>query len=177
MPFQSKRFPLLAKDYSDEKNTFGIFGLVSAHFPFFCINRIALFVRSPNFLDLCKSLGQSWNPVLLLACHQLDHVYRESIFSPNYLHSPFSLLWCKPEFLEAGFTACGISKAAFSTDTSLFGWLNAIPRCHNAIIYSVDPLLILCVCFLSRLRKGKKSFRLNLLGSCQREASSHRYEK
>lgn len=80
MPFQSKRFPLRAKDYSDEKNTFGIFGLVSAHFPFFCINRMALFVRSPNFLDLCTSLGQSWSPVLLLACHQLDPVYRESIF-------------------------------------------------------------------------------------------------
>ena len=174
MPFQSKRFPLLAKDYSDEKNMFGIFGLVSAHFPFFCINRIALFVRSPNFLDLCKSLGQSWNPVLLLACHQLDHVYRESIFSLNYLRGPFSLLWRKPESLEASFTACGISKAAFSTDISLFDWLNATLR---FIIYSMDPLLILCVCFLSRLRKGKKSLRLNLLGSCQREASSHRYAK
>ncbi|XP_066856482.1 EF-hand calcium-binding domain-containing protein 6-like [Anser cygnoides] len=30
---------------------------------------------------------------------------------------------------------------------------------------------------LNRLRKGKKSFCLNLLRSCQREANSHRYQK
>lgn len=29
VPFKSKRFPLCAKDYSDEKNVFGIFGLLS----------------------------------------------------------------------------------------------------------------------------------------------------
>lgn len=34
VPFQPKGFPLLAKDYSDEKNTSGIFGLVNTHFPF-----------------------------------------------------------------------------------------------------------------------------------------------
>lgn len=34
MSFKSNRFPLCANDYADEKNVFGIFGLVSIYFPF-----------------------------------------------------------------------------------------------------------------------------------------------
>lgn len=108
--------------------------------------------------------------MLLLACHQTCNLF----FPLNCLHSSFSLLWCKPEFVEAGFTACRISEAAFSMDISLFSWLNATPAIYNLFR---DPLVILCVCCLSRQRKGKKSFCLNLLGSCKGEPSSHRYQK
>ncbi|XP_010214118.1 PREDICTED: EF-hand calcium-binding domain-containing protein 6, partial [Tinamus guttatus] len=43
------------------------------------------------------------------------------------LYGSFSLLWSKPEFLEGGFTACGISAAASSMAFSLADWLPATP--------------------------------------------------